>query len=239
MGTVIKAGHSGTLLHRPFTVDLVDHMLEAEAAAAEKHRRADRVLEEARRAAERLKAEARAAGRQAGYAEGLAAGRADGFRTAHDEAETRFSERHASVVSALNDAIAGVNALKADLELRARRDLLELAAACAMKLTFKIGALHREAARANLERAIRTVGARTDLRILAHPDDVESLREFAPALLADLAAPARVQVEAEASMAPGGCRVITCDAEVDAALETQVRQLTDVLLGAEAMDDQP
>ena len=231
MSTVIKSGQAGTILQRLSTVDLADHLREAHAVVAEAQRRAAQLIDQAEAASVQLREQVRKDGYQAGFAEGVDEGRQTGRREAFEEATERFNREQASAVEVFKHATREIDAMKGDLELHARRDVLELALACARKLTFEIGTLDREAACANLDRAIKLVGCRTDVRIRVNSADVESIRAFAPSVLKQLDDNAHVTIESDDGISPGGCVVETGDSEVDAALETQIDQTVALLLG--------
>jgi flagellar assembly protein FliH len=231
MSTVIKAGHTGKVVRRLTTVDLADHLAEAQAAIEVAQRRAAQIVTQARHEADRMTARSRQSGYEAGHAEGHSAGMEEGFRVAHDEAVERFNREHANVVAGLQHAIAEFDRVKEELRITAGRDLLDLAVLIARKLTFAVGSMHREAAAANLERALSLVGLKTDLSIWVHPDDLASMETFAPTVAEKVNASVAVRIAADESIAPGGCIVRTDRVEVDATLDTQVDEIVTLLLG--------
>jgi flagellar assembly protein FliH len=231
MSTVIKFGEAGKVLKRLTTVDLADHLAEARAVIDEAQRRAAQMIVQAKHEADRVSALSRQTGSEAGYREGYAAGTAAGCQAAHDEALELFTREQSHIVGSLQGAIAEIEAVKEDLRIRANRDLLDFAMLIARKLTFAIGSLHREAAAANLERALSLVGLKTDLSIWVHPADLASMETFAPALAEKINASVAVRVAADESIAPGGCVVRTDHVEVDARLDTQVDEIVTLLLG--------
>ncbi|MFQ5414517.1 MAG: FliH/SctL family protein [Phycisphaerae bacterium] len=231
MSTVIKAGRAGPVLRRLATVDLADHLAEAQSVIDEAKRRAAEMIAAGRREAHDLDEQARADGYEAGRAAGVEAGRAAGQAAAYAEAIERFDAQHAHLARDMERAIAEIDAMKTDLAIAARRDVLELAVRIATKLTFEVGRLHREAAQANLRRAIELVGSATDLTIRAHPDDVATMETFAKGLAEAGRVSSGARVVADASVAPGGCTVRTDRTDIDATLDTQVAQVVSLLLG--------
>jgi len=231
MSTVIKAGHAGKVVRRLTTVDLADHLAEAQAAIEEAQRRAAQIVTQAKHEADRAIAVSRKTAEEAGRREGYAAGMAEGYAAAHDEAVERFNREHANVVAGLQHAIAEFDRVKEELRITAGRDLLDLAVLIARKLTFAVGSMHREAAAANLERALSLVGLKTDLSIWVHPDDLASMETFAPTVAEKVNASVAVRIAADESIAPGGCIVRTDRVEVDATLDTQVDEIVTLLLG--------
>jgi flagellar assembly protein FliH len=236
MSTVIKAGHGGAVLKRLSTVDLADHLAEADAVVAAARRRAETILAEANRSAEEKRQVAHRGGYEAGHAEGVAAGTAEGRRAAFEEALRRFASQHGDVAADMGRAIEEIGRMKGDLRIAAERDLLEFAVRLASRLTLEIGRTNRDAVAANLARALRCVEAKSDLLVRVNPADLESLRTFAPTLLAAASTTTAVAVEPDESIAPGGCVVRAGRTQVDASLETQIGELVALLLGGTKTD---
>jgi len=239
MPTVIKAGQAGEVLRRLSTVDLADHLREARAVVERASSQAAALLEEARREADVLRETARTEGYQSGYDEGRRQGVEDGRREAFDEATARFQQEQASLCAALRDAAAAIEGMKSELELAARGEVLRLAVAVATHLTCSVGRLHPEAAQENLRRAIRLVGAGTDVTVHVAEKDLETMQTFAAELMQTLNAHAHVSIRADAKIEPGGCRVTTDTTDVDATLKTQIEQVVGLLLGESAGHDEP
>lgn len=237
MSTVIKAGEAGPILQHLSTVYLADHLANANAVMEQASREAARTMADAHVDAQRIREEARQQGYQAGYDRGHSEGREAGFQAAHDEAMEGFRQEHANVVQVMQDAVASIDAVKEDLTIAARRDLLDLSISIARKLTFAIGDLHREAAVQNLDRALRLAGSKTDLRIRAHPRDITSMEKFAESVLSDIRDARTVSIVGDETMAPGGCKVESERTNVDASLETQVRAIVSMLMGGHQNDD--
>ena len=236
MSTVIKAGKAGPILPHLTTVDLADHLAEARFVVEAARRQAAKLISEGRRTAVALHEQARKKGFESGYAQGHQEGTQTGHERAHQEATERFNEQHAEVVSAFEHATAEIGAMKEELQTAAEHHLLRFATDVAVKLTFAIGALHRESAKQNLRRAISAVGEQTDLTVRVHPADLEVIRDFAPSALEQAGASPHVNVVADEGISPGGCAVRTARSEVDATLETQVAEIVALLLGGEAND---
>ncbi len=237
MSTVIKAGQVGPILRHLSTVDLADHLAEADAAMEQTKRQVARTLVDAKQKAQHLREEARRQGYDAGFEQGHAEGVKAGYHAAHDEAVEGFRREHAQIVQVMQEATTAIDTIKEDLAIAARRDLLDLALLIAKKLTFAVGDLHRESACENLDRALRLVGSRTDLLIHVHPKDVASMEKFAESSLSHIRAAHTVKIVTDESMAPGGCKVENERTSIDASLETQVNEIVSLLLGGRVNDD--
>lgn len=231
MSTVIKRGQAGTLLRRLCTVDLADHLAEADAVVTGARRQASQIVQQATGESQRAYKEAKKAGYEAGFEQGHTEGSAAGREAAHREATQRFNREHADIVAAMQQAVAALDAVKEQTRIAAERDVLELALQITKRLTFEIGSLDREAARANLCRAIDLVGTKSDLCVRIHPDDYESIKTFADSVLKQASASRAIRIVSDDAIAPGGCRVSGDHTEVDATLETQLNEVVSLLLG--------
>jgi len=234
MPTVIKAREAGPLLRRLSNVDLADHLAEARSVIAEARRRASQIISAAEAEAARVLATARQGGHEAGFQSGYTEGVKEGHRAAHEEAIQRFEQQQGHLVEGMQAAIKSIDEIKEGLRIAAEKDLLEFAVQVATKLTFAIGKIHRESAVENLERAIKLVGAQTQLTIHVHPDDVAAMDMFARDVLKQAAVSRAVELVADDSLAPGGCRVDSGGTFIDATLETQVAEIVCLLLGGKS-----
>ncbi|GMV96238.1 MAG: hypothetical protein AMXMBFR83_06060 [Phycisphaerae bacterium] len=211
---------------------------------------ARRALEQARQESARLVAETRARGRaeiealreaelrkareegyRAGYEQGVREGRETAYTQALAEARQSFAEQQAGLVSACRGMLETIERDRADWLARARQDLIDLAMAIARRVARHVGQRDRDVVLANLEEAVRLVGARSEVTIAVNPADVEAARVFADSLL-DLKEHWRnVHVVAESEIDPGGCRVQWSGGAVDATLETQLDRIAEDLKG--------
>jgi flagellar assembly protein FliH len=231
MPTIIKAGHTGPILKHLTTVDLADHLAEADAVLERARRQASRIASDARRDAERGREEAGKRGYEAGYKQGYEEGTAAGREAAFSESVERFNRQQADIVAAMQQAVEQYTGMKEKIRIAAERDMVDFAVRMASRLTYEIGRLHREAAIESVARALRLVGSKTDLTIRVHPDDAEAIRAFAPSVLEQVELAGSVEIVEDNSFSPGGCRVSSASTDLDATLETQVGEMVALLLG--------
>lgn len=236
MSTVIKAGEAGILLKRLSTVDLADHLAEADNVLASAQAQALQLVKQAKQQAVDTLAQAKQAGYDVGHKEGLVAGLEAGFKDGRDEALTQFGKEQADVVSMMRETMAAFEEIKADLTVTGEKDLLEFAVTIAKKLTFGIGELNRESAQENLQRALSMVGAQTNLVIRANPKDLDALERFASSVAAVVNESRTMQFVADSDIHPGGCLVATARSEIDVTLQSQVDGIVALLLGRSEID---
>lgn len=231
MSTVIKAGQASLVRGRLSTVDLADHLAEAKAIIDDAKQQAAQLKTRAREEARRVLEEAR----QTGYSEGELRGYQDGFSKgrgdAYVEAVERFNREQTTLMADFTRVITHIERTKQDISVAAQRDVLDFALAIARKLTFEVGAEHREAAQENLRRALELVDDKSDLTIRVHPDDHVAMETFARMALATVGASSAFELVKDETIAPGGCIVQGRGTQVDASLTTQVDQIVSLLVG--------
>lgn len=231
MSTVIKAGQDFKLVKQLTTIDLADHLAEADKIVAEARRQAQAITTQAKHdahvALQDAKEKGYAVGNEKGHQEGFEAGKTRGWA----EARERFTREQATLCSAFGAALTDLNARKRDLMIEARHDTLEFAVALACRAARRIGELNRSAAAANLEEALRLVSNKTDVTVRVNSIDVETMRRFADDLVARAGGCEHVRVIEDDSVIPGGCVVTTGGSEIDAGIDTQMNEIVRLLLG--------
>jgi flagellar assembly protein FliH len=231
MPTVIKAGQSNApTLRRLETIDLADHVVEASKIVNAARHEAEQLVTRARSAAGRIRQRAQETGYQEGYAKGEAQGRLNGHDQALAESTQRFNREQADLVSIMQSTVANLESLKRDLLIQAEHDVLAFAVRVAEKVAKRAVALDRDAAVNNLKAVLRLVGTRTDLVVRIHPTDGDTMRQFAATLAEDLGQRVHVRVTEDETLTPGGCVVRTGVTEVDAAVDTQIDQIVNLVL---------
>ncbi len=236
MATVIKAGEAVLKIGSLRSVNLNDHVAEARAIVERARRDAEQSKVDNERESQALFKRVRAEAYVKGYEAGLIEGRETGRTEAFADAISRFDAQHGGIVTAFQQAIDNIEALRTDLVIKAERDLLQFSVRLASHLTYAIGRLDEQATMANLQRALRVVGSKTDLRIHVHPQNLLAMRDFAHTVLEKLGQTRHIEVSEDSSIKPGGCVVRTAETEVDATLEHQLDHLARLLLGEAPAD---
>ncbi len=239
MATVIKAGQANApTLRRLETIDLADHVVEAAKIVNAARREAERLVTQARSAAGRIRRRSQETGYREGYAKGEAEGRRAGHSQALDEATGRFNREQADLSNVMRTTVASLESMKRDLLIRAEHDLLSFGVRVAEKVTKRAVALDREAAVDNLKAVLRLVGTKTDLVVRIHPTDAETMRRFAATLADDLRQRVHVHMVEDESLTPGGCVVRSEATEVDATVDTQIDQIVNLVLSKDRRADE-
>jgi flagellar biosynthesis/type III secretory pathway protein FliH len=163
---------------------------------------------------------ARAAARDAGHAEGLAAGRA--------EALAALAPAAAALEEALASARAGAAASTEHLEAQA----VELALSLAEKIVAGAVAAEPERVLDVVRGALRSLVDRERVTVLVNPDDLDLVREAMADMRASLGGIEHCDVQAERRVSPGGALVRTPEGDVDARLETKLARAREVVEAA-------
>ncbi|MHC5109861.1 MAG: FliH/SctL family protein [Planctomycetota bacterium] len=232
MSTVIKAGDAAHMSSLLSTVDLADHLAEAKAVVDAARREASQILNSAENESGQVRQSAHDAGTVEGFEFGVESGRIKGHEEAFRQSVALFKEEREALTTSLDRLVDELESIKKEIGTAARRDVLAFAIKIAERLTYAIGELNHESAKANLERALTLVGARTDVIIRVHPSEVDAIRSYAVSLLEKIEKTACVGVVEDESLAPGGCVVENENTQVDASLETQIDELVTQLMGS-------
>lgn len=205
---------------------VVPHALDKTASAAATKRppafgansleKSDVNLEETRAEAERLirDAETRAAEiEQEARARGLAEGRA--------ASDAEIAEAVASLRDKLGHALAEVANLRAEVAVRAERDLIRLAVEIAKKIIHREVTVDGEIALTLARVALSRVHNRAVATVRLHPDD----HAYVTTRVARLEGHGSLELVADASVGRGGCLVQAEMGDVDARIEQQFAEI--------------
>lgn len=231
MSMIIKAGDAAKIKPLLSRVDLADHLAEAQAVVDAARSQALNLMEEASEHSVVIKKEAHESGYEEGYKEGYESGRIKGHEDAFKESVERFRDEQKELLDVVAHVLQEVDLKKDAMLVAARQDVLELAVTIATRLTYAVGGLNNESAKANLDRILTMVGRPTDLQLRINPADADAIRSYCDELLGHLDDAAHTTFVEDAAVAPGGCVVQFAGGEVDASLETQVERMVGSLLG--------
>jgi flagellar biosynthesis/type III secretory pathway protein FliH len=170
------------------------------------------VLAEARAEADQI----REAARRQGYAEG----RADAIASLEP------------ALAAMTQAIADIQASRAELAVELERKAVELGLALARKVVAGALTVQPELVVDVVTGVLRGIVERERVTVLVNPDDLDIVREAMEGLRASLGGLDHCVVEAERRVGRGGCLVHTSVGEVDATVETKLERAGEVVAAA-------
>jgi flagellar biosynthesis/type III secretory pathway protein FliH len=159
--------------------------------------------------------------------EGRTAGRAAGI--------AEIGPQLTAVHAAMSSALAQIDASRHDLEQAATAEVVQLAFAIARRITKRQAAVDPGILAANLSDALSLAVRAADIRLVIHPDQRKTIEEELPRLKLEWTSLSHVEFVEDASITPGGCRVLTRGGgEIDARIETQLDRII-----AEMMPERP
>jgi flagellar assembly protein FliH len=233
---LIKAHHAPPSL-QPFS------MADVEAAAKRvllrARQQAEQLLLDAQNEAEALKEQAKVDGLREGLEQGQADGLRQGTEAGHAQALAEHREQFTHTIAALAAAAADLDAGRQRLEADGLREVVQLAAAIARRVTKRQALIDPDVLAANVAEAMRLVIHAADVQIAIHPDQRATLEAALPHLRTEWPNLKHADLVDDASLAPGGCRIFARGGQVDASLDTQLdRVIADLLPEPEGAVDE-
>jgi flagellar assembly protein FliH len=230
---VVKNHSARSMLKKAVVLDLSDIRAKAEAIVAAAKEKAASITRDANAAAGEISKGAATAGRKEGFAEGQQAGHEEGLDAGRKEGFAAAEKAHAADLAALNTAWAeALEAWKADRTAQredGRRDLLRLALGISERIVGTVGEHDPEVAQRQVETSMALLLDRTNLTVRVNPADMPLLGKVFPAMLTAFDGAADARLEADETVARGGCTVTSPDGDIDARLETQLSNVACVL----------
>ncbi len=156
---------------------------------------------------------ARARGHEEGFAAGLEAGRAqlESAAVALGAAVQAVTDERERVADGVEDAAV-------ELAVRIAEQVLAGALDARPELVLEV-----------VRGALRRLVERDRVTILVNPEDLDLVRDGAPAIIAELGGIEHCEVQAERRVGRGGAVVRTVEGEVDASLATKLARVREVL----------
>jgi flagellar assembly protein FliH len=172
-----------------------------------------RLLAQASAEAERIRELARAEGYEQGRAEGHAQGAGES----------------ASAASALNDAVHGIEQLRAQVADAVEADAIELSLTLAAKILAGAFQARPELVVEVVQGALRRISDRRSITVLVNPADLDAVRAAVGELTAQGSGVELCDLQSDARVALGSAIVRTSEGEVDASVHTQLERAREVV----------
>jgi len=166
-----------------------------------------------------------AEGREAGWLEGLAAGRAE----VEAKLRTEFAQQLAAAPSTRDRVLEGLRRAQGEWLARWESDALGLACAIAARIARREFIAEPRLTSGLVRESLRMIAGRQRARLLLHPRDITLLGEEIQQWASSLGRQSAVEIVAEESVEPGGCRVVTEWGEIDQQLSTQLARIAEEL----------
>ncbi len=236
MGLIKHNGNGGsgtTTVGRSAALNIVNFGEQAQRLILEAQAQATHILSQAQAQAQRLQAQAAEKGYAEGFRQGQADGQADGAEKAFEQAREGFSQQTAELQKLLRQAVLELDSAREELYLHARQEVLGLALEIAARITRRQAEGDTEVAQANLVRALDLIACGQQVQARVCPAQLDQLREYAGELLEAMGLSQTVELVADASLQPGDVVMATRQGQIDARIETQIRNVVSAMTGRE------
>ncbi len=157
--------------------------------------------------------------------EGLAAARASAERAADE----RLSREVASLVPAIREAAAALQAAKSCWLAHWEEAALAVATAIAERIIRREVARDPQITLSLVKEALELAAGSPQIKLRLHPDDLETLGDRVDVLAVELARAGAAQIVADPAIERGGCRVDTRFGSVDQQFSAQVARIAEEL----------
>jgi flagellar assembly protein FliH len=217
----------------PFSMKDIES--QATAMLARAGQQADQLLASAKVEGKKIRQDAYDEGFRAGQEDGLKRGTEDGRAAGQKAALAEHRAQLEQLSKTLSAAISEMDAKRSQLESNAAAEVIRLAVAIARRVTKLQGSLDPAVMTENVKSAMKLVVHSADVRIAVNPAQKQALEQVLPQLRMSWPSVTHVHLIEDASIALGGCQVLTAHGEIDAELDGQVdRVAADLLPGASA-----
>lgn len=176
--------------------------------------------EELERMHEEARAAAHAEGYAAGEAEGRQAGHDEGFRQGYAEGKAQAEQQ----VARLAELTGNLDQAITHIDTEVAEELLALAIEVARQMVQHSLLQHPESVVETVRAALGQL-PQNHAQIRVHPDDAALVREH----LGEQLAHAGQRIVEDSTITPGGCRVDSAGAQIDASMETRWRRVLENL----------
>jgi flagellar assembly protein FliH len=166
-----------------------------------------------------------AEGREAGWLEGRAAGRAE----MESELRMEFAHQLATAPTTRDRMIDGLRRAQNEWLARWECDAIRLACAIASRIARREFIAEPRLTIGLVRESLQMIAGRQRARLLLNPRDTTLLGEEIRQLANSLGRQATVEIIADESIEPGGCRVVTEWGDIDQQLSTQLSRIAEEL----------
>jgi len=156
-------------------------------------------------------------------------GRQQGLEAVQEMVDKRLAGQLATLMPALKQAVRDVHDAKHAWLTHWEKSAVHVAAQIAKRLIRRELAEHPEITLTLVREALELAAGSSQLRILIHPKDHETLSSQIESLTKELTGLAQAEVVADADIAPGGCRVETAFGAIDQQFDAQLARIEEEL----------
>lgn len=162
---------------------------------------------------------------EAGLQAGLVQGREEVRKPAEVEVQRALS------------LVAQTEQLRLEASRQAEWNIVELALAIAKKIIHRETSLDASIVVEQVRQLVQTIAEQGLITVRAHPSEIAQLQSFRAFVVCADGQPARLNVEGDESIQPGGCIVESSQYFIDATLETQLEKIWQEMIKPDAGPD--
>jgi flagellar biosynthesis/type III secretory pathway protein FliH len=224
---LIKSTHTPSSI-TPFSMaDIERH---AKRVLMRAQQQAEQLLAAAQAEAELIRQQAQAEGLAQGTKQGVAEGTEQGKQAGLQQALAEHRAKLQQAVQSVSSAMSALNASRDELEAGALAEVVKLSLAIARRVIKRESIADPQILIGNLADVMKLVIQCVDIRIAIHPAQRSTLDAALPQLRLTWPNLTHVKIIDDASLEPGGCRVLTENGAVDADIWGQLDRITAELL---------
>lgn len=228
--TRIMKRHTGTQSPARVAFNFEDVHSRCEDYKAQVKAECRKLVQDAQREAEAIRGRAEADGHSEGYRNGLARAETEIAERSQKRADELVTERLNTVVPAVSQMLDELAVVRGQCGLHWETTLVETAVAIAGKVLRGQLESRPEIATEVIAETVQLAMGSTQLQIQLNPVDLDSLGDGIRAVVKDSIPNATVELQAEESVTPGGCVVISENGQIDGRLETMLDRIAGELL---------
>jgi flagellar assembly protein FliH len=226
---LIKGRDVERLVLRGFQ-DVGDLRRQAEEMVVTARAEAQKLLDEAQAAAQRVGAEAAPRGEEEGRKRGMDEGRAEGLRQGREEALAKWDAELRQLVASWTAALAAVESGRGEIFAAARDDVLDLGLAIGARIARRQVKADPSVVREHVAEAVAMVAAPGKVAVTVNPADRKLVESVLAEVAARLGDSSHVELCDDPAVERGGCVVTTPRGRIDATVDKQIERIAEALV---------
>jgi flagellar assembly protein FliH len=203
---------------------------QAQAILLRARKGAEMLLLEAQKESLALKKQAKDEGFAQGHKDGTAKGLEDGRKTGHQTALNEAKEQLNQAWQTLTAVVTQLDTARRDLEADGVSEVIALSSAIARRVTKRQSAIDPAVLTENIHEAMKLAVHAVDIRIVVNPAQRKTIDDELPKLQMNWPNLKHVELIDDATIAPGGSRILTRYGEINAEIEKQLDRVIAELL---------
>jgi flagellar assembly protein FliH len=207
-----------------------DIVAEAEALMAAARQQAEEMIAQAQREVDAIEQKTQEKGYREGFEQGMKEGEKKGYDQALGKGREEFAKMNEEAMTSLQAIINEFDQVKHDIIFRAEQDTVVLAVAIAKKVIKKASMLSEDITMENIKSALSFVAKPTNLLVKVNARDVDHLKTLTEKEADVFGRFQAIRFQADESIKPGGCVVVTQEGQVDGQLDVQVDRIVQEIL---------